>query len=200
MTTKRLYWLAIVVLCVSVLWIGRGVAQVDGGAVGKTAVCNIAQVFENYKRAKDLTADFEKRRVALGEEDARRQRAIESLHLQLDALALGSKAYEAKLSEIEEATLSREVWRKLEEGKLVREHLALTQEMYSDILRLIETVAKERGYELVLYRDELDLASSNRSELLSKIALRKVLYSSDAIDITDAVLKRLDSLYESRGN
>jgi Skp family chaperone for outer membrane proteins len=60
---------------------------------------------------------------------------------------------------------------------------------------MIETVAKERRYDLVIHLDSVDLASQTTTELLNKIAQRKCLYAAKSIDITNVVLKRVNRRY-----
>ena len=89
---------------------------------------------------------------------------------------------------------------KLEQSKATREHQGLTEAMYREILDVIQTVAKEQGDTLVLYRDDIDLKSDSITELLSKITRRKVLYSDPGMDITDLVLARLNERYKAGTN
>ena len=197
MTTKHAYVLSGLVLLTGALLLGKVTAQEAAPATGtRVAVCDIATVFNNYTRAKDLTTELENKRRGLAEEDQRRNTVLETLQGNLDNLNPGSEAYESKLSELEKQALELKIWREYEEKKLLRGHRNLTEQMYREIVQVVEEQGVALGYELVLYRDNLDLRSATTPELLSKIAQRKVLYNAPGIDITDAVLARLNQKYK----
>ncbi len=201
MNTHRILVLTIVVLLAGTLWLGRVTAQPAAVAPAQTrvAVVDVAQVFNNSQQAKDLTSELEQRRQALQVEAQQRQRELEALRMDLDALAPGSDAYQAKLDQIEQAGVSAQVWQRVEEAKLQRTHNRLTEAMYNRILEAIGQVAQEQGFQLVLYRDNLDMPTDTQRELMSKIALRKVLYHDPGLDITDAVLARVNQQYNLQG-
>ena len=173
-------------------------APLAAGPRGTVAVCDVVTVFNNYQQAKDLSAEFQERAKKLAAADEQKLRAIQEVEKVLDALKPGSKSYEEQLQKWEKLSVERATWRRLREQVNLREHRRLTEEMYTEILAMIETVAKERRYDLVLHRENVELASQTTTELLNKIAQRKCLYAAKSIDITDAVLKRVNSRYSQR--
>ena len=173
-------------------------APLAAGPRGTVAVCDVVTVFNNYQQAKDLSAEFQERAKKLAAADEQKLRAIQEVEKVLDALKPGSKSYEEQLQKWEKLSVERATWRRLREQVNLREHRRLTEEMYTEILTMIETVAKERRYDLVLHRENVELASQTTTELLNKIAQRKCLYAAKSIDITDAVLKRVNSRYSQR--
>jgi Skp family chaperone for outer membrane proteins len=54
-------------------------------------------------------------------------------------------------------------------------------------------VAKEKGLDIVLEKDEPEFPLSNYTELMTVISTHKVLYSSGCVDISDEVMARLDA-------
>lgn len=177
----------------------RAEAQVGQAAPARVAVCNISLIFDEYDRAADLGVEFQTRTQQLLTEDQERQAQIETMRAELDSMfAPGSEAYEAQLEQIQTAMVEREVWRRVSEGRMMRERAALMQEMYDEAIAMVRTIAQEQGLDLVLYRDEVDLASESYAELLTKITQRKVLFSAEQLDITATVLSRLDQQYQAR--
>jgi len=161
----------------------------------RVAVCDVAKVFNNYQRAKDLTTEFEQRRRRIKAEDERRSARLKQLEATISALKPGSKEHDARLAEYMRASIERQVWRKMEEELAIREHRRLTEEMYKEILGAIDAVAKARGFDLVIYLENVPVASATTTELLNKIAQRKVLYHDPRIDLTQTVLQRVNSRY-----
>ena len=161
----------------------------------RVAVCDIQEVFANYARATDLLAQLNDKRQALTTEDEQRGKALDAIQAELSALKRGSKEYEARLAEAERLRIDRAVAMQYKEGVLRRDHRRLTLEMYEEINKTLAAVAKDKGLDLVLYRDGELVDTDETLELLAQIRTRKVLYSDDRLDITAEVLDRLNAAY-----
>ncbi|MGA2265503.1 MAG: OmpH family outer membrane protein [Phycisphaerae bacterium] len=190
--------LIVAALVAGVGFLGRSGAQDSAPAsapVARVAVCDVQEIFTNYTRAKDLLAQLNDKRQALAAEDEQRGKALDALEVELGGLKPGSKEYEARLAEAERLRIDRTVSEQSGEAALRREHRRLTMEMYAEVSKMAEAVAKERGFNLVIYRDP-DLVDTDETlELLSQIRSRKVLYSDPSLDITKDVLARLNEAY-----
>ena len=68
-----------------------------------------------------------------------------------------------------------------------------TEELYQDILKATENVAKEKVLTLVLENSTVELPALNGQDLMMTIRTNKVLYSGGSVDVTDEVMKRVDS-------
>jgi len=165
---------------------------------GKTAVCDIVTVFNSYARATDLSGQFEQKRKEIKAQDAQKEAAIKHAEDILKGYTPGSKKYEDQLTKVENLAIERESWRRVKEASASRWHRLLTEEMYREILDVVAEVAKKGNYDLVLFKESVELASQSTTELLNKIAQRKCLYASDAIDITVNVLEQANKQYRSR--
>jgi len=200
MRASKIAALIAVVLLTGVLLWKRSSAQDRPGApaTSRVAVCDIVQVFNNYTRATDLTAAMNKRRDSLKAENEKRGQAIEALRLELEGLVVGSKKYEAQFSEMQRLTIERDAWMRFQEAMVMRDHHRLTRDMYEEIIKTIGEVAKQRGIDIVLYYPRADIQSNNTKQLLQQIQARKVLFAADGVDLTDAVLMRLNENYRAR--
>ena len=181
-------------IAVAFLW-GRSEAQAPARPVAplaRVAVCDVGALFNGYKRRQSLEALFENKRKQASAADEKKVQQIEQLKKVLESLNANTKAYEQKLREMEKLTLERQVWRQLQEQRFVREHRLLMQELYREILAAIDATARARGYDLVLYRDSVEIESKTTAELLNKIAQRKCLYSHPNVDLTKPILKLLN--------
>lgn len=187
------------VTCVAVfLTVVSAQAPAAAGPRGTVAVCDVVTVFNNYQQATDLSAEFQERAKKLDAQGQQKLKAIQEVEKVLEALKPGSKSYEEQLQKWEKLSLERTMWRGVRDQVNLREHRRLTEEMYTEILAMIETVAKERRFDLVIHRENVELASQTTTELLNKIAQRKCLYAAKSIDITDVVLKRVNHRYRLR--
>ncbi len=202
MKSSRMLLIAAVLLVGVVTFFNRSSAQnapvTAAAKPTRVAVCDIATVFNSYQKAKDLNAEFTRKREAIAAEDKKRINVIKQLEEMLKGLEPGSKIYEQKSAELQELALKQSVWRKIQEQTAMRWHRRLTEEMYREVLAAVEAVAKQRGCDLVIYREDVPIASKTTTELLNKIAQRKCLYHNPAIDLTDAVLQWANHKYANR--
>ena len=181
--------------------LSQSVAQTPARAAARptrVGVCDVVAVFNGYRRAKDLSAEFDKKTRQIQAEGQKRDNAITQLQERLDSLVPGSKEYDARLAELWQKSGDATVWLDVEKRKIVRQRVLLTQQMYKEVLHAIAETAKQRGFDIVIHRDSGQLASQNSVELLNKIALRKCLYASPETDLTQAALKRVNEIYSKR--
>lgn len=164
----------------------------------RVAVCNLVEVFNNYTRAKDVSATFEKQKKEIKAENDKRVKAVEAAELELEGLRPGSKDYQARYNKVQRLKIQHEAWLMYKEMVGRAEHLQLTKEMYSDILKMIGVVAKDRNVDVVLFSQQPDLPSNTHKEFLTQMSQNKVLYNSDRVDITEEVLGQLNRSYSSK--
>lgn len=163
----------------------------------RVAVCDVVEIFNNYQRAKDLTATLNDRRKGIQAENDDRGKKIDDKQEEMKALKQGSKEYEARFNELQRMVLEREAWLKFQETLAIREHHRLTVDMYEEIQKMITALAKERSIQIVLFRDPENITSQNTAELLRQIGMRKVLYSDGSVDMTEDTLRRLNEAYRA---
>jgi len=172
-------------------------ASAPAAAATRVGTCDIVYVFNNFQRASDLKKEFEARGRDLQSEAEKRRKAIETLASELQGLKEGSKEFDQRLSEMQRLDIEFEAWKKLQDAQLKRDHYRLTREMYDQLLKAVDGVAKERGFDLVIFNEPREIRSSSEEELLQQIAQRKVLYADGRIDITAAVLDRANAGYKA---
>lgn len=68
-----------------------------------------------------------------------------------------------------------------------------TEKLYQDIQKKVAETAKKNGLDLVIGREDPDFPAVSMRDLLLTIRTNKVLYYSDALDITSEVLAALDA-------
>lgn len=196
---RNVYLLVFVVLLTGAVMFGTSRGQQSPATAPATvvAVCDIAQVFDNYVRGKELSAEFRGKQDALRAEDDKKLKAINDIKAELDGLMEGSKEYEQRLNDIQRLALERTAWRKFQTAKVDRDRLRLTREMYREIIDTVAKVAAARGIQIVLYNKRQDEKAGSMTELLQQVELKKVLYASGSVDITDEVLAEVNKSYNA---
>lgn len=196
---KRNVWILslIGVAALALAW-QTGIAQNAAKAptpAARVAVCDIASVFNRYQRATDLGGQFNDRRDRIKEEDKTKGEQMDQVEKMLKELKSDSKEYKEQSATLEKLSVERTVWRKMQEQAVIKDHRDLTEQMYQEIVAAIAQLAKDQGYDLVLYLDAAEINSETTQELLGKIAQRKVLYCDPSLDITETVLQRVNAAY-----
>ena len=172
-----------------------GASALAPAGTTRVAVCDLVEVFNNYLRAKDLTAQRDDRLEKIKNEQRLRQKAIDGVKLRMEGLKKDSPQYEKELNEMQRQTIDLTNWIQFQETLILREHYRLTKEMYNDILKAVEKVARERGVQLVLDRQRQEVETDNTSDLLRQMERRRVLYCDETLDLTEVALSRLNEAY-----
>lgn len=163
------------------------------------AVVNIEDVVASLTEKQQLDAEMKTKRDSLAAEQQTRQKQIEKLEFDLNALRVGTPAYEAKQEQLQRAVLELQVWIRFEQQKVGRELGLQTERLYKKILTACQNVGKDNGYDLVLFEEsEVDINNTeNPQQLQMLIQLRKVLYANPQIDLTDQIIQRMNNEYEN---
>lgn len=160
------------------------VALVLGGGVGaaraaekpaaapKVAYVNVVKIFDGYERTKQFDAALEKKGQQKEAELEGKMGELKKMREGLELLNDASR--EAKARELEARADELKRFRTNTMEDLQRERSATAQEIIKDIQKAVEEFAKSSGYTLILDQ-------------------RAILYGSDAHDVSDGVLKLLNS-------
>ena len=173
-------------------------AQNVGGkttAPTKVAVCHLNDLFLKYQRAKDMIDKLEKSRQAFVAEGQKRLAQLENLRQELEGYVAGKPEHQKLSDTILRTTIGLKVWQEFQQKSILAEHMAMTKVIYDQINKAISDVAKERGIDLVIQFDPNKIEANNAQEWQLKVQMRQVLYSEPKMDITAAVLQKLDEAY-----
>ncbi len=118
---------------------------------------------------------------------------IEADKAGLVTLKAGSSDYTEQVKEILVKQSTLQAHQKFYERQLELKEQRWTEELYQDILKATEEVAKEKGLTLVLENSRVELPALSSQDLMMTIRTNKVLYGDGSVDITDEVLKKVDS-------
>ena len=179
MRTSRHKWSSrvMVSVVVSVVAGALGSPRAHAGEI-KIGYVNVEQVFHDYNRTKAVKADLEKRaKQKDGEYDAR---VAELKKLKGDMELLNDQAREAKQREYDQKTDDLQRFKANATRELSREQQKVTGTILSEIEQRINEYAKANGFALVLNS-------------------RALIYAQDVYDISDEVLKALNTPRTAKG-
>ena len=181
-----------------ILSLPSGSVAQAGGSKGPIAVCDLVEVFNNYERSADLVEELNNKKADIAAEMTRMDAEIDALG---NLLAQGIKegaAYEKQYELYRSKVITAQIWAEMAERQLNIRHLDQRREIYQETLDTIADIAKQEGYSLVLFRDSRDTAAESIQEFAAKLQARKMLYNDDRLEITAAVLNKLNLAYQRR--
>jgi len=158
----------------------------------KIGVVSILKVFRDCKRSDAHRTEF-------NAEQSKIIAALQTLSKDIAAQEAGLKALKPESSDYlaQRKVLIDNQARLEAEQKFYKEQGILKQykwskELYQDILRITSELAEQKGLDLVLRKDEIDLLALSVNEISETVRTHKVLYSGGCVDISDEVVARLD--------
>ena len=163
------------------------------------AVVNVAELIANCQKNKDFQASIQKRRVKLDQEQKEREKDINVLRKNL---GFAGNAAERQKTEraITKSLYEFQAWQQIEQQNLLRDQRTFLIELYGEIDLAVAAIAKSAGYDLVLFdTPSPDFDKLNPEQLVQVIGNRRVVYRSEDVNITKAVLAKLDVDYQNRG-
>jgi Skp family chaperone for outer membrane proteins len=198
MKAKSTQWMVAslaLALIVTAVAVGQNAMRAEPTAV---AVVNVKQVFNALKEKQSIEADLQQRAKQMqGEQDQRRQK-LQEMRSNLDVLKPGSSNFEQQRQKLERAVVDFKAWKQYQQQKLQRRRGMEMEGLYRKVVRTAGQVAKDNGYDVVLY-DEGDPNFNFQSskQLSTMIQMRKVLWANQKLSITDQVRTRMNNQFTS---
>jgi Skp family chaperone for outer membrane proteins len=166
---------------------------------GRVACVNVVYIFNEYQRQKDLTEEIADLQLQLQDEDTQRRDRLDKLKAELDALSDQDPTYVERMREMLALQIDYKNWRDLKEADLTREITLWSVRIYGEITAKVAEAAQEQGWDMVLYRGQFEPASTMDPEVIrEQIRQTKLIYASDAVDITQSVLDKLNNEYRAQ--
>ena len=191
----------VICLLAFVLGVGSAVTFAQKAAQlspATVAVVDVGEVLQNLKQRTSAEAELAEQRERLTQEQNQRRQNIQSLQQDLQVLAAGTEGYEQKRQEAEKAVLDLEVWSRFEQQRLNRDQAVQMESMYRKMLDVISRMSEESGVDLVLFKEaEPSFENVQPQQLGGAISIRKVLYASDKLDLTNGVIQRMNNEFDA---
>jgi len=170
----------------------------------RVAVVDMVKVFNDFKQTKALNKKMDDYKKQLNAEGEKRMEDINALKAQLQAVAPDSADFFKRNKELKLKKFDNQVWEMTEMESLAESHLRWVKKTYKMVTDEVAQVAKKKGIQLVITREELEEpkspdAKTQLQAMFQQIINRKVVYSDPAIEITDEVLSSLNAAYEKAG-
>lgn len=163
-------------------------------APARIGVVDVTKILENCRKNKQWQEKAEADRSRVQAEFQQMRKDLEALQANIKQRKPGSSDYFALMGEYEEKRAVMEGRNTFYENKFTQEMQQWMEALYTDFLKVTEMVAREKGLDIVLGKETLDLPAPTLRDFMLSVKTQKVLYSRPELDITDEVLAALDKL------
>ncbi len=162
------------------------------------AVVNWERISTELKEKQAIEADIQSTIEKFNEQQEKRKDDIEGLKADLDLYQPDNPNFSKTQQELEKKVIEYRAWSEYQQKKLNDERIIQIENLYRRIVDAASRVASDNGYDIVLQKEsEPVFKDVNAQQVLQQIAMRKVLWANDSIDLTDQVIQRMNNEYEN---
>ena len=180
-------------ICVLILAFAMRARCEDETPPLRIGLVNVKEIFSGYKVAKGFEAQMQTDKTAAQAEISAIEAQMKDLMGEIQILEAGG----ALRLEKEEKLLELDTLRKFRSEKWKSATLARinenTSRIYNAIRDEVDAYAHENGYALILKSEGPRLEDDSTESANKRINMRTVLYGATGLDITQAILDRLNS-------
>ena len=191
--------LAIVTAGGLLAWAQAQTPAVSGSSCACIGVVDLVKVFNDFEQTKALNAELDRYKLRLGKEQQDREEKLSVERDTLKGFAPDSAEYQKRSRALKKLIVDYQAWLTGERESLKDEHRRWIERTYGDITKAVAEVAKSKGLQLVLTREELETDVDDVTVLQKQILNRKVLYYDASMDISEAVLVALNDAFAKAG-
>jgi Skp family chaperone for outer membrane proteins len=194
-----------VVVVLAVMVVGALLARVNqaqtpaGAAAMPVGVVDLVKVFNEFEQTKALNAELERYKRHLSDEQQKREEQLSVERETLQGFAPDSAEYRKRSAALKKLIIEYQAWLATEREMLKEEHRRWIERTYQMVTQSISEVARRKGLQLALTREELETEVDDAGVLQKQILNRKVIYYDPMLDITDEVLVVLNDAFAKAG-
>jgi Skp family chaperone for outer membrane proteins len=200
---KRSWWMGLlagIAVGAVVFTAGSGLYAQDRGSfgAGRVACLDVIKIFNEYERQKELTEEMRAVEQEMQNEIERRRGQIDTLQATLDAMSDSDPAKFKRQREMFQLQLDYKNWAELMQADMAREVGLWTRKIYNEVRAAAEEIALRDGYDMVFYREGPELVGYDPEAVRDQIRSRKLIYASPTVNVTQAVLDKLNADYRAQ--
>lgn len=165
-------------------------------AVLKVAIVDMSRVLKESREWRDAVEERARLLDTMKRTLNKLSRRNQVLRNEYENLPPGTEERQQKAAEIERALQEFQQTRVDLEEQIARQHDKSVRGLFGKLNRIVAAYAQQNGVQLVLKKQDVDLAEPETVEQSLQIATTEVLYADPALDISDAVVEALNAAYE----
>ena len=199
MKSKTIWTSLILIAAIGFLGLaGANAVSMMTGRPTAAGVIDVQMVFESLKEKMHIEANLKSRLEQLNLDEQEQKQNLQEIKSDLDILAPDSPAFNEKQNQLEQKAIELQTWRTFQTQKLSRERGLQIERLYRKLIESVGTVAKQNGFDLILFKEKpVDFSGAKPEALNTLIQVRKVLWSASDLDLTDQVTQLMNNEFSN---
>ena len=190
--------------CLLLTATGRAADQVPLARDLRIAVVDISRVFNEYKRSVVMRKSLIDLMRSYSNRIKSQQRRMARGRAELKEYAAGTAEFLRKEEELRERLKEYRTLQKEATAARNAEWVKMIKVLYDEIRSAVGAYAREKGIDLVIKQQSITDYSDRpgdvtREGMILEISRVTLLFHNASLDITDAIVKRLNDAYAKRG-
>lgn len=166
----------------------------------KVASVDIERIFVQLDEQRSIEADIKKLGESMVAEKDRLSRELQDLNAELESYKAGTAPYNETLKKVEAAIGAMSAQDQFGQLKVEAERATAMRTLYGRVKEATAAVAKDGGIDYVLINDSLPpIEPAGFVATKQQMAMRRVLFANQGMDMTDAVIARANADFKARG-
>jgi len=204
MIRKQRVALAAVLLCATALLVSAQDAEepaalkkpeVKKGPL-KVGVVHLDRVFKDSLKWRDSEQRLNTIRQEAEGVLKERRRHLDILQGELEALDVGAEAYRKKEAELKRKAAELNTDRQIRLQEFDRLYDGYLCELFADLVKVTNSYGRDHQFDLILRGQKPPLEAEHKRALRIQMEWNDLLYWDEALDITDAVVERMNADYK----
>lgn len=185
--------------------IGLAVAALAAAAAfpdrpAKVASVDIERIFTQLDEQKSIEADIKRLGERMAADKDRLSRELQDLNAELESYKPGSAPYNETLQKVEGAIGAMSAQDQFGQLKVEAERANAMRTLYVHVRDAAAAVAKESGIDYVVINDSIPpIEPAGFVATKQQLAMRRVLFAANDMDLTDAVIARANADFKAAG-
>jgi len=193
MKNSKQVWVVIVIALVVLGAYQHGkLNAVSAIAPAKIGVVNVTNVLENCKKHKQWQEKMQAKQSEMKAQLGKMDEELKGLDANLKLRTPGSEDYLNLLQELTEKSAIADAKNKFYQDKVTAEMQRWTEGLYQEMLKVVSDIAKDKGFDMIIADELLDLPSPSLRDFMLTIKTKKMLYFNANYDLTGDVLAAMD--------
>ena len=167
----------------------------------KVGLIDMATVFKDFKKFKNLREDLKNEMVAM---DASAKPQIEEMkrlqsQLQQGTFEAGSPEKAQAEEQLINVSTKLEALRKKAQVDVMRKESEIYKDVYLEVQEAVKKFSEYQGYDMVIRFNSTKLEDQDNPQAVLQQMNRQVVYHNPSDNITNVIVKYLNSQYEKAG-
>lgn len=165
-----------------------------------TAVCviDVEKVFNSLSEKAQIEADLNTKQEKLMQERTDREKELRDMKKDLEVLNATHPAFKQKQDDLEKKVFDLQAWAQWQTNAMSRENRLQITGLYNKITSSAGKVARDNGYDVVLFKEPAaDFVGIPAEKLSDALRSRKVLWTAEDLDVTEQVIQAMNNEFKN---